>query len=109
MTNSWDQEKDEKSTQVKNIKSDRGHDIGRRGHEVGNGFFHPGSGDLRDPGGIEDEEGNEGLKEEFDEHIYYLIIFKMGERSISFILFSETTRSAYFLVGSTNCSCMGRT
>jgi len=35
---------------------------------VGDGLFHPGSGDLSDPGGIQCEESDEGFDEKFDEH-----------------------------------------
>lgn len=68
----WQNKEDEERREVEEVKSHGGDQVGGGGHEVRYSLFHPGSGNLRDPGRIEGEKGNERFNEEFDEHTIIL-------------------------------------
>lgn len=65
---SWQDKENEEDREIEEIKGNGGPDVGGGSHEMGNRLFHPGSGDLGDPGCIEGEEGDERFDKDFDEH-----------------------------------------
>ena len=68
VSKAWQDKEDEECREVEDIKGNGCPDVRGGGHEVGDGLFHPGGSDLRDPNRVEGEEGKEGFEKEFDEH-----------------------------------------
>ncbi len=72
MRNGRDYKKIEEGESVEKVKGDSGVDIGVSAHEMRRSLFHPWSGDLADPNGVDGEKRDDRLYKYADSHKYMI-------------------------------------